>query len=127
MWTSGEQFEDGIYAMWEPKADGHPNGLVLLNQDHTVVVKAIQAFTAMHPNGWYDDIAKVVAACYGESAVAKIAHSEQMKSLVGDDGVEEVMRNPLSLTMSLLGLIAEESMINERIRALGITKKRKTA
>ncbi len=62
-----------------------------------------------------DGVKEIVHQAYGEVAVAKIAHSEYLKSLLPDHVVEDTLRCDEALTMSLLGLIAEEHLISDRL------------
>jgi hypothetical protein len=48
-------------------------------------------------------------------AVAKVAHSEYMKSVMPSSKVETELRSDAALTMALLGLIGEEAVIAPRI------------
>ena len=126
-WLAEEQFDTGVYASWVTNDPDYPTGVVYLNSGHPVILAETRFFADMHRAARYDEVVEVVHACYGETAVSKVAHSEQLKSLVGSDVVEERMRDDYALTMSLLGLIAEESMIHERLRELGLSKRRKAA
>jgi hypothetical protein len=47
--------------------------------------------------------------------VAKVAHSEHLKSMLPSSTVEEDLRSEAALTMSLLGLIGEEAVIAPRV------------
>ncbi len=126
-WVDGAQFDDGVFATWEPSSKEYPRGVVFLNQGHPVIEAESKFFAEQYPNTWYEDVVDAVHDCYGESAVAAVAHSEHLKTIVSSDIVDNQMRDPYALTMSLLGLIAEEAMIAERIRELAITKKKKAA
>ena len=47
--------------------------------------------------------------------LAKVAHSEHLKGLLPTKFIEEDLRTEAALTMSLLGLIAEEAVIATRV------------
>jgi hypothetical protein len=126
-WIDGAQFDDGVFATWEPSSKAYPRGVVFLNEGHPVIAAEMKFFAEQYPNTWYEEVVNVVRQCYGESAVAAVAHSEHLKTVVNSDVVDNQMRDPYALTMALLGLIAEEAMITERIRELAITKKKKAA
>ena len=65
--------------------------------------------------------------CYGETAVAKVAHTEYLKPLVNDAKiVEDEMRSSAALTMALLGLMSEDSLITRRLASV-LSKKRKSS
>jgi Histidine kinase-, DNA gyrase B-, and HSP90-like ATPase len=107
--VGGEEFDDGILARWAPNDPEHPEGVIFINADHLVIEELSKYWGDRYPTApplkW--DIAHV----YGQVAVAKIAHSEQMKRLISVDKVEDEMRTDLALTMSLLGLYSEDSLI----------------
>ena len=61
----------------------------------------------------------IVEQVYKETMSARVAHSEEMMSLVGRKVVDD-MRSPMSLTMSLLGMFAEDAVIRQRlVQAIG--------
>ncbi len=119
-WESAEEFDDGILATWSPHDPQCPAGVVLLNQDHPVIVAEQAAFKDDYGPVHAEDVERIVKVVYGEVAVSKVAHSEHLKALLPSDFVEERMRSDEALTMSLLGLVAEEHLIVERLqRELG--------
>jgi len=66
-----------------------------------------------------DEVQKCIEEVYGEVMVAKIAHSEELRSdpRWGGARVESELRSPVALTMAALGLIAEDQVIAARLRA----------
>ncbi len=115
-WESSDEFTEGILASWSPHDPQCPAGVVLLNRDHPVITAERELFKDDYGSTHAEDIEKIVEAVYGEVAVSKIAHSEHLKALLPSDLVEEQMRSDEALTMSLLGLVAEEGLIGERLR-----------
>jgi len=119
-WESAEEFEEGIMATWSPLDPQCPAGVVLLNQDHPVVIAELDAFKDDYGPVHAEDVERIVKAVYGEVAVSKVAHSEHLKALIPSDVVEERLRSDYALTMSLLGLVAEENLVADRLqRSLG--------
>ena len=56
---------------------------------------------------------------FGEVAACKIAHSQKLTKYVTEQEVDDAFRNEEALTISLMGLIAEDSLINQRLAKLG--------
>lgn len=116
-WTSvrAADIGEGMLAAWAPHHPDYPEGAVLLNIEHPVLEEEITHWQEQYPDHLADEIAQEVIASYGEVAVAKIAHSEHLKSLLPSSTVEEDLRSEAALTMSLLGLIGEEAVIAPRV------------
>ncbi len=114
-WENGEDFQPGILCSWVPNDPTYPEGVVLLNRDHPVIEAEVALFSGDYGPQHADGVKEIVHQAYGEVAVAKIAHSEYLKSLLPDHVVEDTLRCDEALTMSLLGLIAEEHLISDRL------------
>lgn len=114
--VTGDEIEDeGMLASWMPNHPEHLEGAVLIKVDHPVLKDEIEHWQAQYPDHLADQIATEVVAVYGEMAVAKVAHSEYMKSVMPSSRVENELRSDAALTMALLGLIGEEAVIAPRI------------
>jgi hypothetical protein len=59
----------------------------------------------------------------GEVAVCKIAHSQKLAAHVSDEELDEQYRSEAALTISLMDLMAEESLIAQRLGRLGPRKR----
>jgi hypothetical protein len=105
----------GMLAAWVKNHPDHPEGAVLINVDHPVLEDQIVYWQSQYPDHLAEEIETEVIATYGEIAVAKLAHSEQLKSILPSSKVEDDLRSEAALTMSLLGLIGEEAVIAPRI------------
>ncbi|MEM9405872.1 MAG: hypothetical protein AAGA81_07540 [Acidobacteriota bacterium] len=114
----------GILAAWQPNDPEHPEGVVLINQDHPVLQEVIASWQGQYADHHAEEIASDVLRVYGESAVAKIAHSEHLKSIMPSHAVEADLRSDAALTMSLLGLIGEEAIIAPRVGGKYAKRKR---
>lgn len=107
--------DTGMMAAWAPNDPDHPEGAVLLNIDHPVMEEEIAHWQSQYPDHLADQVADEVIATYGEIAVAKVAHSEHLKSILPSSKVEKELRSDAALTMALLGLIGEEAVLAPRI------------
>ncbi len=112
-----EELEPGMLAAWLPHAPEHPEGVVLINPDHPVLKQQIDYWTSQYADHLAHDITKEVIDVYGQNAVAKVAHSEKLKGILPTEVVENELRSDHALTMGLLGLMAEESLIAARVGA----------
>jgi hypothetical protein len=57
-----------------------------------------------------------------EVAVAKVAHSQKLRGQVSDEELRDEYRNEKALTIALMGLLAEESLIAQRLGKFGRKK-----
>jgi hypothetical protein len=105
----------GMLAGWAPNHPEYPEGAVQIAVDHPVLEEEIAYWQSQYPDHLADQIADEVIATYGEIGVAKVAHSEHLKSLMPSSKVERELRSEEALTMALLGLIGEEAVIAPRI------------
>jgi hypothetical protein len=105
----------GMLAAWAPKDPENPGGVVLISDSHPVMRSQIKFWQDQYADHLAADVEAEVIGIYGQVAVAKIAHSEKLKGILPRDLVESELRSESALTMSLLGLIAEESLIQNRL------------
>jgi hypothetical protein len=107
--------ESAMLAVWQKNHPEHPEGAVLLNIEHPMLEAEIHRWQSMYADHQAEQVAGEVIAVYGEIAVAKVAHSEHLKGHLPSWKIEQELRSPAALTMSLLGLVAEEAVIATRI------------
>jgi len=107
--------DEGMLAAWVPNDPTNPEGVVLINTEHPVIENLIQYWQSKYADQHAEAIANDVVEVYGQIAVAKIAHSEHLKGILPSKTVENELRSSAALTMSLLGLVAEEAVIATRI------------
>ena len=105
----------GMIAAWQPHDPEHPEGVVLLNVEHPVVASVVAHWQSQYPAHHSEGIARDVQDIYGQVAVAKVAHSEHLKGILPSPTIEDELRSEQSLTMALLGLMAEDGLISSRI------------
>ena len=106
---------EAFMAAWQAKDHQHPEGVVLLNIEHPVLLDQIRNWQAQYAPHQADEIAKEVIDVYGQVIVSKVAHSEHLKTLISPTVIENEFRTAAALTTALLGLIAEEGLIATRI------------
>ncbi len=104
-----------MLAAWQPNDPQYKEGAVLINVDHEVLREQITNWQAQYPDHYAEAIENEVIDVYGQIAVSKIAHSEHFKGIVPSQVVEKELRSDAALTMALLGLMAEESVLATRI------------
>lgn len=112
-----DELEDGMLAAWAPNDPVCAEGAVLINGDHPILEEQVRYWQEKYASHQAEDVRAEVHAVYGEIAVAKVAHSEHMKSLLSALTVERDLRSGAALTMALLGLIGEEAVLAPRLNA----------
>lgn len=117
----------GMLAAWAPNHPEHPEGAVLVATDHPVMEEQVAHWQAQYAPHLEEQVRDAVLAVYGEVAVAKVAHSEQLKTMMTSHDVESHLRSEGALTMALLGLISEDAVIATRIGGKLGKFKRKSA
>jgi len=118
VWKGKEEFEKPYHlALWAPNDPEGPT--VLLNRDSEIIEEQIRHFQDQYPPAMAEDVQNVVLEAYGEIATCKIAHSQKLKKLISKEQLDEEYRTEAALTMSLLGLIAEEHVIWRKLQDIG--------
>jgi len=117
-------YEDGILAEWVPNDPMHPAGAVHIYADHPVLIAAVRRWQERYSPADAEVVEREVLAVYGEVAVTKVAHSEQLRSLVPSNVIDDEFRSGPALTMSLLGLYAEDSLIARRLSGKVVRSRR---
>jgi hypothetical protein len=107
-------------ALWLPNDPDGPT--VLINADSPILSEAIRFHQEQYPDVYADEVAKIVTDTYGEVAVCKIAHSQKLASQIAEEDLDQIYRSEAALTISLMGLLAEESLIAQRLGKLGRKK-----
>jgi len=109
-------------ALWAPNDPDGPT--VVVNIDSQVVEEAVKYHQELYPDVYAEEVAKIVRQVYGEVAACKIAHSQKLTKEVPVEELDRDYRSEAALTTALMGLLAEESLIAQRLGKLG---KKKTA
>jgi hypothetical protein len=102
-------------ASWVPADPQGPT--VLMNRDCPILLEAIKYHQDQYPDVYAQEVEKIVRDTYGEVAVCKIAHSQKLAKHVAED-LDETYRSEEALTVGLMGLLAEESLIAQRLGKL---------
>jgi hypothetical protein len=118
-WTDESEIEPGMAAVWSANDPRHENGVVLLNREFAPFVELREYWRRQYADHVADAVQKCIEEVYGEVMVARVAHSEELRSdpRWGSAKVESELRSPAGLTMASLGLIAEDQLIAGRLRA----------
>ena len=110
-----EDIPEGMLASWSPNQSGHPAGAVLLNGDHPVLASVVWYWQNRYSHVLPEQIRQEIVETYAQIAVAKVAHSAQLRSVLPSSVIEDDLRSDASLTMSLLGLVAEDAVLAARL------------
>jgi hypothetical protein len=121
-YATKEEFDrEWLMAQWAPNDPDGPT--VILNADAPMLLESIAYHQEQYPAVHSEEIQKIVKDVYGEVAVAKIAHSEKLAARgVSEEDLEQQYRSDQALTIALMGLMAEESLISQRLGRLGRKK-----
>jgi hypothetical protein len=107
-------------ALWAPNDPDGPT--VLLNEESPFLIEAIRYHQEQYPEIYASEVDKIVRTTYGEVAVCKVAHSQKLIAQIAEEELDATYRSEASLTVSLMGLLAEESLIAQRLGKLGRKK-----
>ena len=100
-------------ALWAPN---HPDGpKVLINLDAEVLHAEIRYYQEQYPDHHAEMIAQTVRRVFGEIAVCKVAHSQKLVGTVPKEELDTYYRSEPALTVALMGLLAEEAVITQRL------------
>lgn len=118
LWTDESEVEPGMAAVWSPNDPRFENGVVLLNRQFAPFVELREFWKQSYADHLGDEVQKAIEDVYGEVMVARVAHSEELRSdpRWGAAKVDGDLRSPVALTMAALGLIAEDQLIASRLR-----------
>jgi len=107
-------------AMWAPHDPDGPT--VLINIDSPILQEAVEYHQSQYPDVYAEEVAKTVRQVFGEVAACKIAHSQKLSKKVTEEELNSQYRSEQALTVGLMGLLAEESVIAQRLGRLGKKK-----
>jgi hypothetical protein len=120
-YVSKDDFDNPWHlASWDPLDPQGPT--VLMNRDCPILLEAIKYHQEQYPDVYAQEVEDIVKNTYGEVAVCKVAHSQKLAKHVPEEDLDEVYRNEAALTIGLMGLLAEESLIAQRLGKLGRKK-----
>jgi hypothetical protein len=107
-------------ALWAPNDPEGPT--VLLNVDSPVLQEVVEYHQAHYPDVVAEEVGQTVRQVFGEVAACKVAHSQKLTRKVPEEELDRDYRSEQALTVALMGLLAEESVIAQRLARLGRRK-----
>jgi len=107
-------------AGWAPNDPAGPT--VLINQESPILQEVVQHHQAQYPDVFAEEVQKIVFEVFGEVATCKVAHSQKLLRNVPKEELDQDYRSEQALTIGLMGLLAEESLITPRLGRLGRKK-----
>jgi hypothetical protein len=116
-----DEFEKPFHlALWAPHDPDGPT--VLINVDSPILQEVVEYHRAQYPDVYAEEVDKTVRHVFGEVAACKIAHSQKLAKKISEEELDSNYRSEESLTVGLMGLLAEEAVIAQRLGKLGKKK-----
>ncbi len=100
-------------AMWVPHDPEGPT--VLINVESHVLLEIVRYHQSQYPDVFAEEVAETVRKVFGEIAACKIAHSQKLTRIVPEEELDKDYRSEAALTVGLMGLLAEEAVIAQRL------------
>src|SRR5262249_40592851 len=107
-------------ALWAPNDPDGPT--VLINTETPILQEVVQYHQGQYPEVYAEEVEKIVWEVFGEVAACKVAHSQKLLRNVATQELDKDYRSEQALTVGLMGLLAEESLIAQRLGRLGRKK-----
>jgi len=107
-------------ALWMPNDPDGPT--VVINTESPILQEVVQHHQAQYPEVLAEEVEKIVFEVFGEVAACKVAHSQKLLRNVAKEELDRDYRSEQALTIGLMGLLAEESLIAQRLGRLGRKK-----
>ena len=116
-----EEFQEPWHiALWAPNDVGGP--YVVINSQSPVLVEMISYHRDRYSDVHADEVTRIILKTFGELAACKIAHSQKLTKYITEQEVDDRFRTEEALTVALMGLLAEDSLISQRLAKLGPKK-----
>lgn len=113
-----DDFEEPWHlALYAPTHTEGPT--VFINIDSPILQESVEYHLKQYPDVYAEEVSETVRRVFGELASCKIAHSQMLKKHIPEQDIDRDYRNEKALTISLMGLLAEESVIAHRLKRLG--------
>lgn len=100
-------------ALWAPHDPEGPT--VLINVDSHILGEVVKYHQDAYPDVYAEEVAEVVRHVFGEVAACKIAHTQKLAQIVPEEELDRDYRSEPALTTALMGLLAEETVIHQRL------------
>jgi hypothetical protein len=107
-------------AAWDPTHLLGPT--VLLNSESPILEEIIRHHRDQYPDVYSEEVTKTVRTVFGQIATCKVAHAQKLTAHMTEPEVDEQFRSEPALTIALMGLIAEETVIALHLGRLGKKK-----
>jgi hypothetical protein len=108
-------------ALWAPNDPDGPT--VVVNVDSPVLEEIVKYHQEQYPDVFEEEVTKTIQQVFGEVAACKIAHTQKLRrEKVSEETLDQEYRSEAALTVGLMGLLAEESLIAQRLGRLGRKK-----
>lgn len=119
--ANADAFEEEWHiAAWAPNYIDGPT--VLINLDSPILKESVDYHLKQYSDIYAEEVADTVHRVFGELAACKIAHSQMLKKHIAEQELNNDYRSEKALTISLMGLLAEEAVISKRLLKLGQKK-----
>jgi hypothetical protein len=92
---------------------------VVINLDSPILEQAVKYHQEQYADVHAEEIANTVRGVFGEIAACKVAHSQKLARHVSKVELDRDYRSERSLTVALMGLMAEEAVIAQRLGKFG--------
>lgn len=89
-----------------------------LNRDAPVIQEAVEYHQSQYPPAFADEVRRVVLQTFGEVAACKVAHSLALAAVVPAEELDRDYHSEMALTVALMGLLAEDTLIARRLSRL---------
>lgn len=105
-------------ALWAPNDPQGPT--VVINVDSAILQEIVKHHQEQYPDVFAEEVEKTIHQVFGEVAACKVAHSQKLVgTLMAQEALDQDYRTENALTIALMGLMAEESLIAQRLGKLG--------
>ncbi len=112
--AAAEDFEQPWHlASWLPNDAEGPT--VLINTESPILQEVVEYQQGLYADAYAETVAETVRQAFGEIAACRVAHSQVLASRVPEEALDADYRNEKALTISLMGLLAEESVVTQRL------------
>lgn len=117
-WLAKEDYDqDWHIATWSRERN-----TVFLNRDAKLIQNTITYYQEQYADQYADEIVNIVKDVFGEIACCKIAHAQQLAYVMSESEIDEKCLTDEALTIALMGLISEETIIAQRLGKFGRKK-----
>lgn len=105
-------------ALWAPNDPRGPT--VVINVDSPILQEIVTFHQEQYPDVFSEEVEQTIHQVFGEVAACKVAHSQKLVGLhMAQEAIDQEYRTENALTLALMGLMAEESLIAQRLGKLG--------